>query len=95
MYVSFFFFFFGLINIDLYIPYLANWQPIDLSTMIFPAEFKVDYVRVYQRKGQMNTGCSPVNYPTAEYISDHLEAYTSMCGVFFFFLPGSPDDEWF
>jgi len=33
----------------------SNWQPIDLSTMIFPAEFKVDYVRVYQRKGQTNT----------------------------------------
>ena len=76
---------------------LANWQPIDLSTMIFPAEFKVDYVRVYQRKGQTNTGCSPIHYPTAEYISDHLEAYTSMCGFFFFFTrlsPFSDDDEW-
>ncbi|KAF8810902.1 SKN1-domain-containing protein [Phlegmacium glaucopus] len=58
---------------------LPNWQPIDLSTMIFPAEFKMDYVRVYQRKGQTNMGCNPKNYPTADYITDHLEAYTSMC----------------
>ncbi|KAF8810897.1 beta-glucan synthesis-associated, partial [Phlegmacium glaucopus] len=54
-----------------------NWQPIDLSTMIFPAEFKIDYVRVYQRKGQTNTGCNPKNYPTADYITNHLEAYTN------------------
>ena len=55
----------------------ANWQPIDLSTMIFPAEFKIDYIRVYQRQGQTNTGCDPTNYPTADYISNHLEAYSS------------------
>ena len=55
----------------------ANWQPIDLSTMTFPAEYKVDYIRVYQRTGQTNTGCNPKNYPTADYINNHLEAYTS------------------
>ncbi|KAF9044091.1 glycoside hydrolase family 16 protein [Panaeolus papilionaceus] len=55
-----------------------NWQPIDLSTMMFPSEFKIDYVRVYQRKGQTNTGCNPPNYPTAKYIQDHLEAYTDV-----------------
>jgi len=36
-----------------------NWQPIDLSTMIFPAEYKTDYIRIYQRKGETNTGCNP------------------------------------
>jgi beta-glucan synthesis-associated protein KRE6 len=50
--------------------------------MIFPAEYKIDYVRVYQRTGQTNTGCSPRDYPTADYINNHLEAYTSMC-IFF------------
>ncbi|KIM38469.1 glycoside hydrolase family 16 protein [Hebeloma cylindrosporum] len=55
-----------------------NWQNIDLSTMMFPAEMKVDYVRVYQRKGQTNTGCNPKEYPTTKYINDHLAAYTDV-----------------
>jgi hypothetical protein len=46
--------------------------------MIFPAELKVDYVRVYQRKGHTNVGCDPPDYPTATYIENHIEAYTSM-----------------
>jgi hypothetical protein len=54
-----------------------NWQNIDLSTLIFPAEYKIDYIRVYQRKGQENTGCSPMNYPTKDYINNHMEAYTN------------------
>ncbi|KDQ22034.1 glycoside hydrolase family 16 protein, partial [Pleurotus ostreatus PC15] len=41
-----------------------NWQTIDFSTLIFPAEMLVDYVRVYQRKGAINVGCSPKDYPT-------------------------------
>ena len=59
-----------------------NWQTIDLSTLIFPAEYKIDYVRVYQRTGQLNTGCSPRDYPTEDYINNHMEAYTSKCGYF-------------
>ncbi|KAG1867668.1 beta-glucan synthesis-associated [Suillus subluteus] len=52
-----------------------NWQTIDLSTMIFPAEMLVDYVRVYQRKGQTNIGCSPADYPTEDYINRHMDSY--------------------
>lgn len=52
-----------------------NWQTINLTSMIFPAELKFDYVRVYQRKGQTNVGCDPKDYPTATYINNHLEAY--------------------
>ncbi|KAK2459278.1 hypothetical protein APHAL10511_008699 [Amanita phalloides] len=55
----------------------ANWQSIDLSTMMFPAELRFDYVRVYQRKGQTNIGCNPKNYPTTDYINNHIEAYTN------------------
>ena len=47
----------------------TNWQAIDLDTMIFPATFLVDYVRVYQRKGassdNVNIGCDPPNFPTS------------------------------
>ncbi|KAF8878855.1 beta-glucan synthesis-associated protein-domain-containing protein [Infundibulicybe gibba] len=52
-----------------------NWQTIDLTTMVFPAEMLVDYVRVYQRRGQSNVGCDPKDYPTANYINNHLSAF--------------------
>ncbi|KAJ3494437.1 hypothetical protein NMY22_g20074 [Coprinellus aureogranulatus] len=53
-----------------------NWQTIDLATMTFPGEMLIDYVRVYQRKDEINVGCDPTDYPTKKYIDDHLEAYT-------------------
>lgn len=37
----------------------------------------VDYVRVYQREGETNVGCNPTNYPTTDYINNHINAYTS------------------
>ena len=45
--------------------------------MIFPAEMRVDYVRVYQRTGETNIGCSPADYPTKEYIDRHMDSYMS------------------
>lgn len=45
--------------------------------MIFPAEMRIDYVRVYQRTGESNVGCNPDRFPTTDYINNHLEAYTS------------------
>lgn len=44
--------------------------------MQFPGEMLIDYVRVYQRKGEINVGCDPKDYPTKKYIDDHLQAYT-------------------
>jgi Beta-glucan synthesis-associated protein SKN1/KRE6/Sbg1 len=61
--------------------FVANWQTIDLSTLMFPWELPVDYVRVvrvYQRKGEMNIGCNSKDYPTADYINNHREAYGSV-----------------
>lgn len=60
----------------------TNWQKILLETMEFPAQMLVDYVRVYQRKGHTNVGCDPKDYPTADYINSHMDAYTSERGVF-------------
>lgn len=62
----------------------ASFQTVDLSTMTFPGDFLIDYVRVYQRSGEVNLGCDPPDYPTAAYIANHLDAYTSMCHVDFF-----------
>ena len=47
--------------------------------MQFPAEMLIEYVRVYQRKGETNIGCDPPNYPTANYIQSHLDTYSSKC----------------
>ena len=46
-----------------------------MSTQTFPAEMRVDYVRVYQRRGETNIGCNPENYPTADYINRHMDVY--------------------
>jgi hypothetical protein len=51
--------------------------------MMFPAEMRVDYVRVYQRDGETNVGCSPDGFPTEEYINNHMDSYMS---AFLFFL---------
>ncbi|KAK7054157.1 beta-glucan synthesis-associated protein-domain-containing protein [Favolaschia claudopus] len=52
-----------------------NWQTIEPSTMVFPAEMLIDYVRVYQRDGETNVGCNPPDYPTEDYINNHFVAY--------------------
>ena len=36
---------------------------VDPTTLTFPAEFKIDYVRVYQRQGAQNVGCDPSGEP--------------------------------
>ena len=43
-----------------------------------PAEYKIDYVRVYQDTSdpKHTIGCSPPDFPTREYIDDNWEKYT-------------------
>ncbi|EJD45587.1 glycoside hydrolase family 16 protein [Auricularia subglabra TFB-10046 SS5] len=57
----------------------TSFQPVDLPQMTFPAEFLIDYVRVYQRKGSPESaiGCDPPDYPTLDYINRHINAYTN------------------
>jgi len=43
----------------------------------FPVTMYVDYIRVYQPKGQNNVGCDPKDFPTAKYINTYMEAYTN------------------
>ena len=55
---------------------------VDPTTLTFPAEFKIDYVRVYQRQGAQNVGCDPSGEPmcsptqrstadTGDHVTDH------------------------
>lgn len=54
-----------------------SFQDVTPSTMTFPSEMHIDYVRVYQRSDSKNIGCDPPDYPTSQYIQDHLNAYMS------------------
>ncbi|EJD00931.1 beta-glucan synthesis-associated [Fomitiporia mediterranea MF3/22] len=55
----------------------TNFATVDLEHLPFPSTMLVDYVRVYQKKGQKNIGCDPEDFPTADYINTYLEAYTN------------------
>jgi hypothetical protein len=71
--------------------FAADWQVADTASMMFPSEFLIDYVRVYQRKGQTNIGCDLKDYPTVDYIKAHPAAYLGECCVFFFWCGGWVD----
>jgi hypothetical protein len=49
-----------------------NWDELALY---WPAIMSIDYVRVYQRTDSYNVGCDPVDFPTADFINRHSEAY--------------------
>jgi hypothetical protein len=52
---------------------------IDFDHLTFPAVMRVDWVRVYQDPDNVQVGCDPKDYPTAEYINE--------CVSFSFFRP--------
>ncbi|KAF8215119.1 glycoside hydrolase family 16 protein [Mycena galopus ATCC 62051] len=55
-----------------------SFQGQDFAHMVFPAEMFIDYVRVYQLPSVKNgLTCDPPNYPTANYINEHIGAYTN------------------
>ncbi|KAK0568363.1 beta-glucan synthesis-associated protein [Tilletia horrida] len=57
----------------------AGFQPVRFTganALTFPAQFLIDYVRVYQRDGQDDkVSCDPSDHPTADYIKNHPELY--------------------
>lgn len=56
----------------------STFGELDPKKLVLPVKMLVDWVRVYQPVGTtINTNCSPANYPTAQYIQDHLAAYTN------------------
>ncbi|KAA1466606.1 glycoside hydrolase family 16 protein [Dentipellis sp. KUC8613] len=54
-----------------------NFGKVDIAHLPFPVHMYVDYVRVYQPKGQRNVGCDPKDFPTQSYINQYMEAYTN------------------
>jgi len=54
-----------------------GFQAQDWKHLPFPSQMLIDYVRIYQREGVNNVGCSPSEYPTSDYINNHINAYTN------------------
>jgi hypothetical protein len=53
----------------------STFGELDPKKLVLPVKMLVDWVRVYQPVGTtINTNCSPADYPTAQYIQDHLAA---------------------
>ncbi|KAF7327601.1 GH16 domain-containing protein [Mycena kentingensis (nom. inval.)] len=50
---------------------------VDFERLTFPAEMRVDWVRVYQHPDRINIGCDPPERPTASYINTYETAYTN------------------
>lgn len=42
-----------------------------------PATMRFDYVRIYQDPSAISVTCEPDDFPTADYISNHTEAYNN------------------
>jgi Beta-glucan synthesis-associated protein SKN1/KRE6/Sbg1 len=49
-----------------------NFGEIDIARLTFPAIMRIDYVRIYQRKDQINIGCDPEAFPTMSYINESV-----------------------
>jgi len=45
---------------------------IDPALLTFPAQMKVDWIRVYQYEDEINIGCDPPNFPTSNYINAYV-----------------------
>ncbi|KAK7058138.1 GH16 domain-containing protein [Favolaschia claudopus] len=49
---------------------------VDFAHLTFPATMRLDWIRVYQHPDKINIGCNPAEYPTSDYINQHIQAYT-------------------
>ncbi|RPD77391.1 glycoside hydrolase family 16 protein [Lentinus tigrinus ALCF2SS1-7] len=58
-----------------------GFQKQDFKHLTFPVQMYIDYVRVYQRDDVAGNSdaqsCNPSSYPTADYIENHLNAYSN------------------
>ena len=50
----------------------TNFGVVDIKHLQFPVEMHIDWIRVYQPKGQKNIGCDPPAFPTQDYINTYV-----------------------
>ncbi|KAG7451540.1 glycoside hydrolase family 16 protein [Guyanagaster necrorhizus] len=55
----------------------TNFGTVDLEHLTFPAIMLIDWIRVYQDPDNINIGCDPEDFPTADYIATYSGAYTN------------------
>ncbi|GAA6037271.1 hypothetical protein JCM8097_008655 [Rhodosporidiobolus ruineniae] len=55
----------------------TKFQEPQWGKLEFPGTLRIDYVRVYQKKGQKNVGCDTKDFPTSKYINSHMDLYTN------------------
>lgn len=55
----------------------TNFGDVDLDHLTFPAIMLIDWIRVYQDPDNINIGCDPADFPTADYITTYSGAYTN------------------
>lgn len=55
-----------------------NWAYIDWPSLLFPVQMHIDYVRIYQPEDNILMTCDPEDYPTYDYIQDHLNIYENV-----------------
>jgi hypothetical protein len=54
-----------------------SFTPNISPDITYPVTMYVDYIRVYQPKGQTNVGCDPKDFPTAKYIAQYVLLFSS------------------
>ncbi|KZV63649.1 glycoside hydrolase family 16 protein [Peniophora sp. CONT] len=47
----------------------------DFDKLTYPGHMYIDYIRIYQDPDNIQWGCDPEDFPTADYINTYLEAY--------------------
>lgn len=52
-----------------------DFGEVDIENLPFPAYMMIDYIRVYQRAGNVSLGCSPPGFPTEQWIACHKDKY--------------------
>ena len=56
----------------------ASKRPTHLACLLYsPGTFRIDYVRVWQPKGETSITCDPDDHPTTDYINRYMEYYTN------------------
>ncbi|KAL8710552.1 MAG: hypothetical protein Q9225_007274 [Loekoesia sp. 1 TL-2023] len=57
----------------------AGFSALNLTglTPLMPATMRFDYIRIYQESDSKSITCDPPGYPTTQYISSHMKAYTN------------------
>jgi len=55
----------------------ASFQSLQFDRLTFPGTFRIDYVRVWQPKGETSITCDPDDHPTTDYINRYMEYYTN------------------